>query len=103
MLNQTKRTRVNSPRFGAVLLHTPLDDRVQWCAGEGYGLPALPGGAVALDIGGNIGDTALQLHRLSPSLRIVMLEPVPLTYFYMRCSTCGVLYCGALLRDLRSC
>ena len=46
-------------------------------------MPVLPSGAIALDIGANIGDTALQLHLLSPGLRIISLEPVPITFWYM--------------------
>ena len=43
----------------------------------------LKANGVVVDIGGNIGDTALLLHLLNPSARIASIEPVPETYFYM--------------------
>ena len=51
---------------------------------EDYHLDRSRHSGVILDLGANVGDTSILLHRLNPDARIVALEPVNATYWYLR-------------------
>lgn len=60
--------------------------------GQRYRLERLAGpwvghgerGGVMVDVGCNLGDTTIAAWRLNPALRILCLEPMPITYLYLR-------------------
>ena len=87
LIQVSKRTTRRITSGGQVYLHTAQEDGVSWSANDEYQLERLshaPADSVVVDIGANIGDTAIQLYRANPGLRILSLEPVPETYFFMR-------------------
>ena len=52
---------------------------------DGYRLRSLPSsGGRMVDVGSNLGDQSIAAHLLRPSLQVLAIEPVPLTYFYLR-------------------
>lgn len=62
----------------AVLEKESVDD------GYGFKLMDPNTGGVFVDIGGNIGDTALVMARRFPKAQIIVFEPIPITYFTLR-------------------
>ena len=86
ILKHTDVTAHKDERYGGmVILHTPQGDRASWSGNELYKLQRInhTDSSVVVDIGGNIGDTAIQVYRHSPLLRSISIEPVAITYFYM--------------------
>ena len=69
-------------------MHAPLTDQTQWCGNLKYTENSAElrrsRDRVVLDIGAHMGDTSVFLHLLHPSLRVVSLEPMPISYFYLR-------------------
>ena len=78
LLNRTVLTAFASWRYGAVQLFAPANDSETWCDAFGYNFTrardlagrdanassaAAPPAPVALDLGANVGDSAVQLYR----------------------------------------
>lgn len=51
--------------------------------GDVYGMRRMSETGVMVDIGANIGDTAILAAKLRPKMQVIAFEPVPPTYFYM--------------------
>ena len=51
---------------------------------ERYGVTSLPHSGVVVDVGANVGDFALTVAKLRPAMRVIAIEPVPSTYFFLR-------------------
>ena len=85
LLRQTKATTF-SWALGNATLYSQRRDRTEFCtAVQDYSFAGgLPAGAPIVDVGANIGDTAIQLHQLNPKAFIVALEPVPSSYLFLR-------------------
>lgn len=85
IVGRSRATRFTWER-GNVTLHSMLHDHVEFCtAVREYNFrdDISPPGATVLDIGANVGDTSIQLHRLNPEVNVVALEPMPYTYFFL--------------------
>ena len=73
------------------LVQPPNDNsitKLMWEPADGYGLQKgslvsdVKAGATVVDIGANLGYFTISVARLQPTLHILAVEPVPLTYFY---------------------
>jgi FkbM family methyltransferase len=51
---------------------------------DGYRLRALPRTGRMIDVGSNLGDQSIAACLWRPSMQILAIEPVPLTYFFMQ-------------------
>lgn len=70
---------------GNVTLYALQRDHTEFCTGLSYDFRGgIAPGATVLDIGGNIGDTAIQMNALNPRANIIALEPVPISFFFLR-------------------
>jgi len=73
-------TRVTSPRYGAVSIASGRRDHVEWglwCK-DAYDLGGPAGGGrapVAVDVGANVGDTAIEIFRTLENVRVLALAP----------------------------
>ena len=85
LLRRTKATTFSWAQ-GNTTLYSQRSDHTEFCTGvHNYNFSGgIAAGATVIDLGANIGDTSIQLHKLNPTANIVALEPVPITYFYLR-------------------
>lgn len=60
-------------------------DRLDFNDGYNFNeLKRLPSGSLAVDIGANLGDTAVLIHIENPRLRVLSLEPSPHNFIYVK-------------------
>lgn len=72
--------------LGNTTIYSLRGDHTEFCSAVlSYNFRSdIAAGSTVVDVGANIGDTSIQIHQLNPRARIVALEPVPTSYFYLR-------------------